>query len=317
MGKKLASILICFILMLPGAAFAEEKNENVLKLEELTVQVLPEFAKHPEDKETAQPPLLIGYQGSLINSSDKAQKGKIEIPLPVEEKNFRIGFVADYASDLSQMFEIEYELDKEKGTIAWETSREIEPNEQYKFIIEFYTDAIKKDKESKSLNYTFTSFTDITMFNLAVVEPMESSKVKLDPVPTETPHGDTYGLTKHIYQVKSMKPGQEFNVKLAYDRNETKTTNELMESKVGKQSPAKAIKTDKVPLGLTIAGISAASILAAGLLLLFFKRRQKALPEAVIEADVSGFKKAQLRKMLIDGSITEDEYNELQKKLKS
>ncbi|OCA91442.1 hypothetical protein A8F94_06195 [Bacillus sp. FJAT-27225] len=317
MGNKIASLIFCFILLLPGAAFAEEKNENVLKLEELTVQVLPEFANHPEDKKSEQPPLLIGYQGSLINSSDKAQKGKIEIPLPVEDKNFRIGFVADYASDLSQMYEIEYELDQEKGTISWQTSREIQPKEQYKFIIEFYTDAIKADKQSKMLDYTFKSFTDIAMFNVVVVEPMESSKLKLDPAPTETPHGDSYGLKKHIYQTANMKPEQDFTVHLSYDRTETKTTNELMESTVGKQAPAKAVKAEKVPLGFTIAGISAASVLTAGLLLLFMKRRQQTVPEAAIETKVDGMKVAQLRKMLVDGSINEEEYNELQKKLKS
>ena len=104
-----------------------------------------------------------------------SQKGKIEIPLPMDEKNFRIGFVADYSSDLSQMYEIQYELDLKKGTISWETSRDIEPGDQYKFVIEFYIDAIKANGNSKSLDYTFKSFADITMVNLTVMEPMITS----------------------------------------------------------------------------------------------------------------------------------------------
>ncbi|RHW40815.1 hypothetical protein D1B31_11545 [Neobacillus notoginsengisoli] len=315
MGKKLSVILLCFALMMPSLAFGEEKEKGILKLEELSVQVMPEFANHPNDKDTNKPPLLIGYQGSLINNSAKAQTGKIEIPLPVNEKNFRIGFAADYSSDLSQMFEIEYNLDLEKGTISWETSREIEPKDQYKFVIEFYTDAIKVNKSTKTLDYSFKSFADITLVNVTVLEPIEATNVKLSPPATEVPHENPYGLKMHTYQLKEMKAGEENSFTLSYDRKETKTTNELMEEVGGESTQAKAIKTEKVPLGLTIAGISAASLLAAGLLILFLKRRQQQVPVTVPASGSGAEKKAQLRKMLIDGTITEDEYNKLQKKL--
>lgn len=315
MGKKLTAALFCLALMMPSTALAQEKEGSLLKLEELNVQVMPEFANHPNDKETEQPPLLIGYQGSMINQSPKAQTGKIEIPLPVSEENFRIGFAADYSSDLSQMYEIEYELDLKKGTIAWETSRQIEPNDQYKFVIEYYTDAINVKNNTKTLDYSFKSFADITLVNVTVLEPMKSSNVKLSPPATEAPHENPYGLKMHTYQIKGMKAGEEKNFSLAYDRKETKTTSVLMEEAGGQSVPAKAVKTEKAPLGLTIAGISAASLLAAGLLILLLKRRQRqTLEPAAANPGMGSAKRAQLRKMLVDGSITESEYNELLKK---
>ncbi|CEG28270.1 hypothetical protein [Bacillus sp. B-jedd] len=315
MGKKLTAALLYFVLMLPAAALAEEKDSSILKLEELNVQVMPEFANHPNDKKAEQPPLLIGYQGSLINQSPNAQTGKIEIPLPVNEENFRIGFAADYSSDLSQMYEIEYELDLKKGTISWETSRQIEPNDQYKFVIEFYTDAINVKNETKTLDYSFKSFADITLVNVTVLEPMKSSNVKLSPPATEAPHENPYGLKMHTYQMKGMKAGEEKNFSLTYNRKETKTTSELMEEVNGQSVPAKAVKTEKAPLGLTIAGISAASLLAAGLLILFLKKRQRQTIEpATANPGIGSEKRAQLRKMLVDGSITETEYSELLKK---
>lgn len=315
MVKKFLASLLLMVLLLPASAFGEEKENGILEMEELSIQVMPEFANHPNDKETKQPPLLIGYQGSLINKSANAQKGKIEIPLPVNGKNFRIGFVADYSSDLSQMYEINYELDMKKGTIAWETSREIEPNEQYKFVIEFYTDAIKTKGSEKKLDYSFDSFADITLVNLTVLEPMNAENVILEPAATEAPHENPYGLKMHTYQIKGMKAGETKNFALSYDRKETRTTNELLEAAGEKTAPPKAAKTEKVPLGLTVAGISAASLLACGLLILFLKKRQTQTATASFEPASGGAKKAQLRKMLMDGTISEAEYNELHKKL--
>ncbi|WP_053367449.1 hypothetical protein [Bacillus sp. FJAT-27245] len=315
MVKKVIACFLVMVLMLPVSVLGEEKENGILKMEELSIQVMPEFAIHPNDKETRKPPLLIGYQGSLINNSGKAQKGKIEIPLPVNEDNFRIGFVADYSSDLSQMFEINYELDVKKGTIAWETSRAIEPNDQYKFVIEFYTDAIKTKGTKKVLDYSFKSFADIMLVNLTVLEPMEAANVKLTPSATEAPHENPYGLKMHTYQVKGMKAGEAKDFTLSYDRKETRTTNELLEAAGKTAEPAKAAQTEKMPLGLTIAGISAASLLACGLLLLFLKKRHTSAVTASFEPAGVGTKKAQLRKMLVDGTITEAEYNELHKKL--
>ncbi|WP_409270977.1 hypothetical protein V1499_16590 [Neobacillus sp. SCS-31] len=315
MAKKVLTCFLLMVLMLPAGVLGEEKETGILKLEELSIQVMPEFAKHPNDKETKKPPLLIGYQGSLINDSGKAQKGKIEIPLPGNKDNFRIGFVADYSSDLSQMFEINYELDLKKGTIAWETSRAIEPNDQYKFVIEFYTDAIKTKDTEKLLDYSFKSFADITLVNLTVLEPMNVANVNLDPAATEAPHENPYGLKMHTYQIKGMKAGEEKEFTLSYDRKETRTTNELLEAAGKTAASPTAAQTEKVPLGLTIAGISAASLLASGLLLLFLKKRHAQAGTASFEPIAGNSKKAQLRKMLVDGTITEAEYEELHKKL--
>jgi hypothetical protein len=77
----LFNILLGLLLLVPLIAAAEEKSDT-LRMEELAIQVMPEFANHPKDKEKGQPPLLIGYQGTLINHTNQPQKGRIEIPLP-------------------------------------------------------------------------------------------------------------------------------------------------------------------------------------------------------------------------------------------
>ena len=142
-------------------------------MEELSIKIMPEFAYHPNDEKKEHPPLLIGYQGTMLNQSEQPQKGQIEIPLPMDDKNFRIGYVADYSSDLSKVYEIEYIIDQEKGTISWTTSEEIQPNEVYKFVVEYYTDKIKVEKEKKSLAYQFKSFADIGLFNVSFIQPLK------------------------------------------------------------------------------------------------------------------------------------------------
>lgn len=145
------NILFCLLLMIYPSITTAEENKNILTFEELSIKVMPEFAYHPNDEKKEHPPLLIGYQGTMLNQTDQPQKGQIEIPLPMDEKNFRVGYVADYSSDLSKVYEIEYTIDEDKGTISWTTSEEIQPNEVYKFVVEYYTDKLTVDKEKSHL----------------------------------------------------------------------------------------------------------------------------------------------------------------------
>lgn len=311
------SSVICLLFALPGLTSAADKND-MLKMEELSVQVMPEFSFHPSDKNEEQPPLLIGYHGTLINKTETSQKGEIEIPLPMDAKNFRIGFVADYAGDRTEMNEIKYSLDKEKGTIAWETSNEIEPQELYKFVIEFYTDSIKaKDNGEKTLSYTFKSFADIGMLNLIFVEPLKTDSFKLEPA-AETHQKNTYNMNMFLYQQRGMKPNEEKNVELVYKRTESATTMDIMDAMAGKSAGSNGAVRDNetMPLWIIISVITGITVVAAAFLVFILKRRTKQLSTTQPQKDaLREIKKAKLRTMLLDGTVTEAEYNQLIKKL--
>lgn len=312
------TLILCFSLATPMIAGAEE-SEKPLKMEELTVQVLPEYSYHPKAKETAQPPLLIGYHASLINNTENPLKGKIEIPLPTKEKNFKLGFVADYSADLREMNEIEYELDEQTGVISWETSREIEPQEVYKFVIEYYTNSIVVSKDKKTLEYSFTSFADIGLMNLIFVEPLKTDSFKLEPA-SESQQKNGYNLNMFLYQMNGMKAGEEKKVKLVYERNDDRTTAEIIEEMAGKTGQEAAATTkkneEKISTWMVASVVGGTTVLAS--ILLFFllkKRSKKTKPEVKAKEENMEIKKAKLRKMLVEGQITEDEYNELLKKL--
>jgi hypothetical protein len=313
--KKLifALVFLLLIIQLPNKGNAETEA-NVLNMEELTIQVMPEYSYHPKDKKK-NPPLLVGYHGALKNNAQEAQKGQVVIPLPMEEKNFRIGFVADYSRDLTEMNEIEYELNKESGTISWETSEEIQPQEIYKFVIEYYTDSIKEKEDSKTLAYEFKNFADIGLFNLIFVEPLNSESFKLEPA-SEQHQKNSYNMNMFLYQSQGMKPGEEKQITLEYKRADDRTTAEIMEDMAGDAKKAGTVKQneEKMPLWLVITVIGSVTV-AAAVLLVFIMRKKKVQP---VKSGVSNdfeAKKAKLRGMLVEGSITEAEYNELIKKL--
>ncbi|MBS8265304.1 hypothetical protein DYI25_12690 [Mesobacillus boroniphilus] len=311
--KLILAIILLFVFQLPGKGSAETKS-NVLNMEELTIQVMPEYSYHPKDKKK-NPPLLVGYHGALKNNAEEAQRGQVVIPLPMDEKNFRIGFVADYSRDLTEMNEIQYEFDKESGTISWETSEEIQPQEIYKFVIEYYTDSIKEKDGTKKLNYDFKNFAEIGLLNLIFVEPLNTESFKLEPA-SEQHQKNSYNMNMFLYQSQGMKPGDAKNISLEYKRAETRTTAEIMEDMAGDAKKAGTVKQndEKMPLWLVIAVVGSLTLFAA-VLLIFIMKKKKAKPVKSDAPNDNEIKKSKLRAMLVEGTITEAEYNELIKKL--
>lgn len=321
MIKKLAMCLLMIGLLLafPGMAKAEKAEKTSLKMEELTIQILPEYSYHPEDKEKNHPPLLVGYHGSLRNTTNQPQKGKISIPLPVQDKNFRIGFVGDYSKDLKEMYNIEYELDKKTGTITWETSEEIEPQGTYKFVIEYYTDSIQEDKNKqskKSLQYSFKNFADIGMVNFVFAEPLDTESFTLKPA-AQSHQENSYGMNMFVYLEQGMKAGAKKEIQLQYVRDEERTSAEMMDEMAGgSQNGAAAAKNqEKMPLMTILLVVGGIAVVAASILLVILKKRSKKASEAIHTHDNKpDLKKAKLRSMLLDGSITEEEYRQLLKR---
>jgi hypothetical protein len=271
MKKQLFTIIILLSLLINPSFSSAEEGKNPLSMEELSIKIMPEFAYHPNDVKKELPPLLIGYQGTMLNHSDQPQKGQIEIPLPMNDKNFRIGYVADYSNDLSKVYEIEYIIDQEKGTITWTTSEEIQPNEVYKFVVEFYTDTINVEKEKKTVSYQFKSFTDIGLFNVSIVQPLKAKKVELTPAPEEKKtHADEEGVTSYNFQ--GIQAGDEKSFTLTYERSETRPSVELIDQK---EQPIENVENKSGYSILSFGAVGGAGLLAAGTFTFFMKRKRE------------------------------------------
>lgn len=270
--KRLFSV-ICFLIclsLLPSVSLAENVN-SPLSMDELSIKILPEFAFHPADKNRTHPPLLVGYQGTLINKLDHSVKGRIQIPLPIHEKNFRIGYVADYSSDLKKAYQIQYTLDKRKGVITWTTTEPIESQGRYKFIIEFYTDSLIVNKDKRSLFYKFKSFADIGLVDISITQPSQSKNVKLNPSPAENGHNDN----TFTYYFQKVKAGEEKKFTLTYNRSETKTTMQLLNAKKPNKEKESNTRSAKKPNYLVTGSIGGAGLLLTSTFILFIKNRKR------------------------------------------
>ena len=124
-------------------------------------------------------------------------------------------------------------------------------------------------------------------------------------------------MNMFLFQSQGMKPNEEKHIVLEYKRAETKTTAEIMEDMSGDSKKAGTVKknTEKMPLWIVITVIS--GITAAAAAILIFAMKKSSATNRTETAGVTGneAKKAKLRSMLVAGSITEEEYNELLKKL--
>lgn len=314
--KKLVSILIIVLFVLPLNSFASE-SEPSLKMEELAIQVMPEYSYHPKDTKKNQPPLLIGYQGTFINTSKEAQKGMMKIPIPTNLKDIQIGFVADYSSDLSEMYEIEYEFDQEQGTISWETTNDIQPGDLYKFVIEFYSNEIKDKSNTKSFEYTFKSFADIGLVNITFLEPLKTESTVIKPAP-ETHQENPYGMNMFMYQIQGMKTGDEKSYQLSYKRSSSNTTVELMNQidPNKEEKPAVPKKVESNELYIVIGGVGVFCLISAFIIIVFLKNKKRVPPKK--EGRISSIQqdeKTIIRSRLIQGEISKEDYDQQVRKI--
>lgn len=314
--KKLVSILIIVLFVLPLNSFASE-SEPPLKMEELAIQVMPEYSYHPKDTKKNHPPLLIGYQGTFINTSMEAQKGMMKIPIPSNLKDIQIGFVADYSSDLSEMYEIEYEFDQEQGTISWETTNDIQPGDLYKFVIEFYSNEIKDKSNTKSFEYTFKSFADIGLVNIIFLEPLKTESTVIKPAP-ETHQENPYGMNMFMYQIPGMKTGDEKSYQLSYKRSSSNTTVELMNQidPNKEEKPAVPKKVESNELYIVIGGVGVFCLISAFIIIVFLKNKKRVPPKK--EGRISSIQqdeKTIIRSRLIQGEISKEDYDQQVRKI--
>ncbi len=187
----------------------------------------------------------------------------------MDEKNFRIGYVADYSSDLSRVYEIEYIINEDKGTISWTTSEEIQPKEVYKFVVEYYTDNITVNKDKKSLAYQFQSFVDIKLFNVSFIQPLMAENIVLDPAPEKKQtHADEEGVFSYNFQ--GLKAGDTKSFTLNYERSESKPTVEFVNDE-----PIQKKVAEKDLNMLEIAAFSVIGLIAIGGMTFFVKRKRK------------------------------------------
>ncbi|WP_053367100.1 hypothetical protein [Bacillus sp. FJAT-27245] len=310
---------------------------------EMQIQVMPEF-DYPENWPKEEPSLLVGQYGTIVNKTGQDFSGKIEVPVPANEKNFQVYLVAEFPSDDKPEVQRPFEVDKEKGVISFAPENPIKKDADYKFVVEYYSNPINV-MEKKSFTYEYTAPAAIETLDVIVYAPLKSTDITLEPKPASTQKSD-YGEQIAFYQVKAAEKGSKHKYTVSYkkegdastlsmiDKNKAPNDENHNGSSATDQLAANSGGTggdNRRPIiGAAGGVIIGVSIIIAGMFVFFGLRnkQEKRKNPAVFKKD-KGKKTLQkqkmkpsndeeikeLRKKLVNGKIDQETYDEQVKKL--
>ncbi|MED0687510.1 hypothetical protein [Anoxybacillus ayderensis] len=265
--RKYVYIFTCLFYIC--SIYSVAAQENVFVLENALIQVMPEYANHPNDRSN-KPSMLVGMHLSFRNVSEQKQKGAIVIPLPTKEKGFRIGYVAQYVNDEPE--EIDYVLDLEKGYISFEVNKEIQSNERYDVVIEYYTKNIKLEKKKRTITYTYHHLLPIEHMKIIFYQPLKADSFKIIPSP-QYYEENSYGMGMYLYEFTKLKQGDVKTFDITYSREDMRSTYELLNEYHGNQKEQKNKTLPPMLVASAVVGGSFFSITTV--IFTLYKRRMK------------------------------------------
>lgn len=220
------TLLFIFVLYFILTTLVIAKANNEFPVEqfpytELSIQVMPEFTT-PEGWPKNQPAILIGYHGRIINKTGNSYFGAIKIPIPTNENNFTLGYLAQYSIQGEELIELEAEINKEKGIISWKPSKPIENEQTYEFVIEYYY-IPNEDTDLTYFSYSYTPKTIIENANILIYQPVGANEFKISPI-TDYRTKNDYGIPIYIYQYKNLAQGQKKVFDISYIKKGGETT---------------------------------------------------------------------------------------------
>ncbi|MEH7107250.1 MULTISPECIES: hypothetical protein [Bacillaceae] len=346
--KKILALFIitAFItsLAIPKAnaesAFAAEK----FPYKSMQIQVMPEF-DYPEDWSSRNvPSLLVGMYGTITNNSGQDFDGKVEIPVPVNEKGFETALVAEFPKENEPEVQRPFDVDKEKGVITWKPKSTLKNNATYSFVIEYYTQSISV-KDQKNFTYQFTNNAEIEQLDVVFYAPMNAKNIQIEPKAQENSQNE-YGEELYFYQYKNVKIGEPLKYTFAYKKDGTESSMEAISKKnppndknhtgVNGTATDQITKNSKDNSSRPIISASGASIIGIAIIIagLFVylglkgnskrpaqsgkhpkSHQNKSTPGKKDNKAVNAEAKKELRKKLLTGKIDQEMYEEEMKKL--
>ncbi|MDQ0197336.1 hypothetical protein [Neobacillus ginsengisoli] len=342
--KKLLALLI-IASFLSSLCFQKASAETPFQAEkfpfkEMQIQVMPEF-DYPENWPKGTPSLLVGLYGTITNNSGQDYNGKIEIPIPVKEKDFQANLVAEFPSADKPEVQRPYDIYKEKGIVSWKPAKTIKNNETYKFVIEYYVNSIQV-KDKKIFTYSFTNQSEIDQLNVIFYAPMNAKEIQLEPKAQNNSKSD-YGEDLYYYQYQNVKKGENLYYTFSYKKDGTESTMEAINKqqppndsthagvKNGTSKSQTSNVNSKSPI-ISIGGalIIGSAIIIASVFVFLGLKGKKPLPFKAKKTNkhqpkketakkenksANAEDKKELRKKLLTGKIDQETYEEEMKKL--
>lgn len=348
MLKKFLAFFVMFTLLsslsFKGASAETPFQADQFPYKDIQIQVMPEF-DYPDNWPKDTPSLLVGQYGTITNQTGQDYDGKIEISVPTKGKNFQLYLVAEFPDQNKPEVQRPYDVDSEKGLVSWKPAKAIKKGQTYRYVIEYYTNAINV-KDQKSFTYNYTNQADIETLDVIFYAPMNAKNITLEPKAQNNAKNE-YGEELYYYQYKNVKKGNSVTYNFSYKKdnnsstltainNQQKKTQSNTDKKSGTATDQALNGSGQRPI-ISIGGASIIgfAIIVAGLFVFFGLRRKpksaaKTHPSAASKSKQIAAKKTQakkenklvnaeekkeLRKKLLNGKIDQETYEEEMKKL--
>ncbi|MHB1421050.1 MAG: hypothetical protein ACYCX4_15970 [Bacillota bacterium] len=335
-GKVLITLFIITLLMglMALPALAEEES---LPMKQLNYSVWPEY-------DTSD--VLVIYSGNLVNNTGKPFSGQITYRMP---KEATVNMVCELEKGMEcQKFEI-IKSQPDYDEVVWRVSRTIQPGEEFPVMFEYNATPFQAAGE-RNLNVSFNASFPVEQLSVEIKQPLRSSNFTVDPKPQSQSQTDD-SLTSEKFNVFSysysnVKKDDKLNFNIKYtkgDNNPSVDKNTATPTAGGttQQDGSTGKKIDSTVLVLVIAFIALLAVF------IFYamssnrnqvpasrarknqNQKQKApskparpanssmqKSKARVAQEVTGqSEKKKIRKMLLDGKISEETYQQLMSEL--
>jgi len=284
--------------------------------EQLYVDVWPEYNQNN---------VLVSYNGVLVNNTDRPFQDELCYYIP---SGAQISMVCETERGMvSQKYEVRpgdgYDI------IAWRPSRAINPGESFPVMMEYYYHPIEGSGQ-RQITYHFRLPYAIENLSLAVREPLRATGFSLIPQ-AQTSWQDAEGFRQYGYQFNDWPAEEPLELQLTYSKPDNQPS-------IVSAPPAAPENGEErsggTPLGdsAAIVLITVLAVLAVVLIVFIFRANGDSAPSAgkkhpgskggagKSKAKVlaeSGSERKKLRRMLLDGKISEETYQELLEELKN
>lgn len=306
MNRKIINtlfLILAFILINAQTVYAE--NVNPLKITNLEAGIMPEY-------DTSD--VLVIYALNYINTSGQSFSGEVRFQVSKGTTN---NIVKETSTNNDNHIVVRVEDKGEYAEFVWKPTQSIPPNGTYPIHLEYYYNPLP-GTGLKSFNYQFKTTIPIEQAKFNISQPLKATDFKMEPA-GQLLGKDNQGF--QVYEINSskMNSGDKVDFKISYTKNDPKPS----------VQPPTGTGSTTGQTGLTgqtgssqwrsAAVIIPLVVLIAVIVVVIVKARNNF--ESDDEEDYEeppkktnnklAEEKRKLRKMLLDGRITESTYHEL------
>lgn len=319
-------VLLFFVLALAGPVLGQEA---LLPMQQLEVGVWPEYDK---------PQVLVIYNGLLVNNTGEPFAGEVRYRLP---QGAQVNMVCELEKGM-----VCQPYDTVKGEngieVVWRPSRELQPGETFPVMFEYYYQPVAGPGE-RNLEFIYQEAFPVEQLKVAVQQPLRAENFQVDPsadyVNQEEVSGQQFAY--HNYQFNDVAAGQQLAFQISYQKPDVTPS----VTPATTTSPPEQEPQSPSPFNTTVVVILVAFVAILAFFLLYPRRQQKSSsgtgrrspidPEGgsggskkkgskaagtraagtpargASTVDSVQAEKRKIRKMLLDGKISEDTYRQL------